>query len=216
MTFEHFKGICLKCSQRKRCNRPCIFIERMISEENKVPFEKDAKDNLKILFPERKFVLRESDLNFFKDDSGYDGNQIFFSTENPILEDLFNNEDFTPRLKQTGIFVDKFFFRMSNKELAKKYKTTSGGVSKMYTNAKERMIKSIKAMDKAEYALSNGKKLAVMPRGVHVFLLHTLLNLPVTEIARFLDIGHSAVIGHIRRTKERIRSGEVNLLQQVR
>lgn len=186
-------------------------MERLVSEKNKVPYEKNVHDCLKVLYPESKKVYRESELSTFKDGSITQGSQKFFSTWN----DLFDNEDFTPRLKQTGIFIDKFFFQKNNKELAAKYKTSPGGISKMYINAKERMVKSIKAMDRAEYALSNGKKLAVMPRGVHVFLLHTLLELPVNEIAKFLDIGHSAVIRHIRRTKEKIRSGEVDLFQQV-
>jgi hypothetical protein len=67
----------------------------------------------------------------------------------------------------------------------------------MYVNAKERLIKTIEAMDRIELAKNNGKPLVDMPRGLRVFLLHALFGLSNGEICRLLVITHSAVNKHI-------------------
>ena len=201
-----FNGLCSRCTHRKTCASPCAPVERLLSADNRKPFER-VSGNSVIVFPGSRREIRQSDLDTYDNDKPTNSSAAIFSTAagNPFITD-------EPALKQTGIFMDRFFGRMSYADLADKYGTTRSGVAKLYVNAKERMIKSIRAMDRANLAKSNGQPLAVMPKAVRVFLLHTLFGLSVTEIARLLDINHSLVIRNIKTTRDRIITGQLDLL----
>ena len=71
--------------------------------------------------------------------------QAAFSTEN---ENPFAS--FKPRLKQTGIFIDRFFHGSSYEDLAVKYDMTAENARKTYHNAVNRLREVIEAMDGGE------------------------------------------------------------------
>lgn len=120
-----------------------------------------------------------------------------------------------PRTKTTGIFIDRFFHRMSFADLAVKYETTPGGVARFYDNARQRILKTVQAMDREKIALSNGAPLAVMPKAVRAFFLHTVFLLPVTEIAQLTGVSSSLVTRQIQQTRDRILTGEIDLVEYV-
>lgn len=201
-----YSGLCARCSHRKTCTSPCAPVEQLLSAGNRKPFERVSGETV-IVFPRSRREIRESDLDTYEGGKPTNRSAAVFSTD---AGSAFATPE--PTLKQTAIFIDRFFNRMSYADLAEKYDTTRSGVAKLYFNAKERMIKSIRAMDRADLAAANGRPLAAMPKAVRVFLLHTLFGLAVNEIARLLDISHSLVVRNIATTRDRIITGRLNLL----
>jgi hypothetical protein len=144
----------------------------------------------------------------YKDGSTFKPGQANFSD---VQEIAFVSTK-SPRLKQTGIFIDRFFFRMSYHELAEKYQVERSAVAKLYVNAKERLVKTIEAMDRVELAKNNGVALAAMPKAVRVFMLHAIFGLSNAEIGKFLGMHHSLVHRCVTSTRDRILAGELDLL----
>ncbi len=204
---NELSGICGKCSHRKSCKKPCIFVEKYLSLNNRKPFEKDVKDILTVLFPRLRREIRECEMGAYEDGKPNKQAQAAFSDEN---ESAFLGTDH--RLKQTGIFIDRFFFAKSYGEIAEKYGTTKGGVAKLYVNAKRRLVKTVEAMDRVELAKNNGKPLVDMPKAMRVFLLHALFGLSNAEICRLLGTHHSLVNRQIIKNRERLLCGKINLL----
>ena len=62
------------------------------------------------------------------------------SNENPFA-------DFKPTLKQTGIFIDRFFHNWEYKDLAVKYDVTVNNAIKIYYAALKRLRAVLEAMD---------------------------------------------------------------------
>jgi len=151
----------------------------------------------------------------------HDGRQqreadIAFSDATESVFDLLGLDDDSPRLKQTGIFLDRFFGRMNYRDLADKYETTPGGVSKLYDNARRRLIKSIEVMDRADLAKANGDRLATLPKWLQVFMLHAVFGMANNEIQQVLGISHHSLVSkYIRQTNERIAAGKIQLADVV-
>jgi hypothetical protein len=200
-------GACRRCANRKVCKAPCFFAEMHLSHDNRKPFEKDI-DDFTVVYPRVRRELRESELPDFENGTPTGPKQIAFSdaTENPFPE------SFTPKLKQTGIFIDRFFFHKTYAELAEKYNTTTGGVAKMYVNAKERLFKTVEAMDRVELAKNNGEPIISMTPAVRVFFLHVLFGLSNIEISRLLGLSHSLVHRYLTITRDRLICGEVDFI----
>jgi hypothetical protein len=174
-----------------------------LSYDNRAPFEKTRGD-FTVIIPRRR-EIHASVVEAFKDGSLCKQAQRFFSDSRE--ESTFTSA-IQPQLKQTAIFIDRFFLKMSYTDLAEKYSTPRSAIAKLYVNAKERLVKTVAAMDRAELARSNGEALATMPRGVRAFLLHTLLGLSVTEIANLLNVTHPLVTRQIADIRDRLLAGE--------
>jgi len=106
----------------KTCKKPCRPVELYLAENNLTIFEKTAinskGEKVTIIFAQSR-EMQQSTLSIGVDKSGdprlSNKEQQVFSTEN---DKPFRN--FEPKLKQTGIFVDRFFHNCSYANLAKK------------------------------------------------------------------------------------------------
>jgi hypothetical protein len=216
-----YSGACRKCSNRRACKAPCFFVEKYLEFKNRSPFEQNN-----VIFPDSRRTRRESDFEMLESGKPSNGAVRAFSNwQNWIAEfkggstpglhieqpsPFINGIDIS--LKQTGIFIDRFFHRMPYKELAEKYDTTVSGVAKLYVNAKDRIKKTVEAMDRVELAKSNGTPLAKMPKSMRVFLLHTVFGLSNGEISRLLGMHHTLVHRFINTVKDRIICSEYDVL----
>lgn len=160
-----------------------------------------------VLFSRSKKEDRICELAHHEDGRPTGETQRLLSTEN---EPPFTSA-ITPKLKQTGIFVDRFFFRMGYQELSEKYDTSKNSVSTLYSNAKDRIIKSIEAMDRLDMALENGKPIVKMNRAVQAFLLHSAFGLPVGEIAKLMGVSHTLIVRNLKTVRDQIITGEITL-----
>ena len=208
-TKPKLKGTCDKCSHRKFCKKPCKPVENYLSEDNPRSMERPIGNNAILLYPKHN-EINESALSTFTFENGKSSFNIrrIFSDGNgsPFLSAV------EPQLTQTGIFVDRFFFRKGFAEIAKKYDISEGAASKMYAKAKNKLLKTVKAMDRVDFARDIGKPLVNMPKGVRVFLLSVVFKLSNSEISRLLDIHHSLVHRYLNQIRDRIITGEIDLL----
>ena len=194
---------------RQWCKNPCAPVENFLSLENSKPFEKDlAKLPVTILFP-RTREIHASVAATYKDGTEYKRAQAYFSTGIPTIGFIAS---LRPRLKQTAIFIDRFFFGMRYRDIADKYGVQVGEVAKLYVNAKTRLVKTVQAMDRVELALSNGTPLVAFPNPVKVFLLHAVFGLSNGEICNLLDIPHNLVNRYITRTRDKLLAGEIQII----
>lgn len=202
-----FFGACSKCSHRLTCKKPCFFVEEYLKFENRKPFERNFDEFMTVIFPGSKKEVRECDLSTYEDGKPAKENEAFFSTEN---ESAFKSAS-EPKLKQTGIFIDRFFFQMGYDELSEKYDTSLRSVMALYTNAKKRIVKTVEAMDRVDLAKNNGAPVMKTKRAVQAFLLHAAFELSVSEISRLMGVSHTLIIRYLNTTKDRLMTGEISL-----
>ncbi len=129
---EKMKGICGKCPHKSACKVPCEPVKQYLAHENRAVYEKtytnDEGQQISIIYSRP----REFNLSSFKNEGDTDKNrqnkvEIAFSTEN---ESAFSH--FEPNLKQTRLFIDKFFHKFSVQDLATKYEMTPQKVHEYY------------------------------------------------------------------------------------
>ena len=208
---KHFplllQGTCEFCKKQKGCNAPCAPVEAHLRFKNSAPMEKPIGDDVIMVFPTRRNVFHRS---VYESDRPSD-KDFAFSTVNKcaFLRDI------KPKLRQTNIFLDRFFYGLSPAEAAVKYETSVDTVQYLYQHAKERLIKVATAMDRIELARSTGEVLACFPKRIRFFLLHSLLGLSVGEIAKTCNAPTGSVSLGIASVRNKLLAGEVDFTPEA-
>jgi DNA-directed RNA polymerase specialized sigma24 family protein len=140
--------------------------------------------------------------------------QQAFSTENesPFAE-------FKPKLKQTGVFIDRFFHGLTYKDLATKYDMSASNARKTYHNALKRLQQVLEAMDNPKgirnlehWKKQVEKRYGSLPKGRRFFLLNKLFGMRPSEIAELEGVKHPSMVrGMIIRVSDQLRAGEIRL-----
>jgi len=141
-----------------------------------------------------------------------------FSTEN---ESPFAS--FEPKLKQTGIFIDRFFHNFSYDDLAVKYDISRDAAIKIYHAATKRLLEVLEALDgkKDLRNLDHWKKQVEersgsLPKGQKWFLLNKCLGFRPSEIAEMEGMkGSSSVRQLIIRVSDQLKAGEISLIEST-
>jgi DNA-directed RNA polymerase specialized sigma24 family protein len=208
--------VCPRCSHFKSCRVPCFPMAEYLKRGNLTVFEKSHTDEngrtVTVLFPRSREMV-ESDL---PQESGETAAkyQRAFSTEaeNPFSE-------FAPSLKQTGIFVDKFFNGFSYEDLAVKYDMTVDTAQGTYRNAMDRVLEilnlmeSDKPLDQSHYRKRMEERSGRIPKDQKYFLLNKLFGVRPAEIAEMEGLkGASSVKQLIIRVSDQLRAGEIRLI----
>ena len=216
--------ICPKCSKYRSCKSPCYPVQQYLSEDNLTVFEKTAVnergDVVQIVYA-RSRETQQSTLSIGVDNQGDSristAEQQAFSTEN---ENPFAG--FKPCLKQTSIFIDRFFHGSSYEDLAVKYDMTKETAVKTYHNAVNKLREVIKAMDggkitrQTEYWKKRvEERSGRIPKGHKWYLLNKLFGLRPSEIAELegLDKRSSSVRQLIIRVSDQLAAGEIKLTE---
>jgi hypothetical protein len=157
--------------------------------------------------------MPESDL-LQDPETGRPADQKVFSTDaaNPFSE-------FNPHLKQTGIFVDRFFNGLSYDDLAVKYDMTVDNAQSTYRNAMDRVLEilnlmeSDKPLDLSHYRKRMEERSGRIPKDQKYFLLNKLFGVMPSEIAEMEGLkGSSSVKQLIIRVSDQLRAGEIRLI----
>lgn len=218
------KEVCDKCYYGTTCEKPCRPVELYLGEGNLAVWTKKTVDSsgreIEIIFS-RSREQAQSTLSQGLDKRGRpaltDREQQAFSTEN---ESPFTH--FKPDLLQTGIFVDRFFHRLSYSDLATKYDLSEDDCIKRYSYATKRLLEVLKIMDSKIEKDRNSKYLKLvqersgsLPKGQRWFLLNKLFGLLPSEIAEMegLDKRKSAVRQLIIRVSDQLKAGEIKLIE---
>ena len=96
-------------------------------------------------------------------------------------------------------------------QIAEKYNISKTGAYRCYGDAKLRIEKVVKAMDRSEHAKSHERTQISMQRNVRIFFLYTLFELSVTEIANMMGMKQSHVSKDIALVRGRFLSGELEI-----
>jgi hypothetical protein len=208
--------VCPRCSHFKSCKAPCYPVAEILRRDNLTVFEKSHTDEngqtTTILFS-RSREVSESDLP--QDDGETAAKfQTAFSTE---AESPFAG--FTPNLKQTGIFFDRFFKGFSYSDLAEKYEMTEHNAIKNFHNGIKRVLEILKVMDQdkprdlSKWKTQIEKRSGKIPKGQKWFLLNKLFGIMPSEIAEMEGLkGSSTVRQLIIRVSDQLRAGEIRLI----
>jgi hypothetical protein len=216
---------CNKCSHYKTCKKPCYPVELYLKENNLTVFEKTAinskGEKVTILFA-RSREMQQSMLSIGVDESGdprlSNKEQQAFSTENATPF-----KSFEPKLKQTGIFIDRFFNNFSYADLAKKYDMTEKNAIATFHNSINRILAVIEAMDNGETVTKQvafwkdkvKARTGDLPKGQKWYLLNKLFGLRPSEISELegIDKKSSSVRQLIIRTSDQLQAGELSLIE---
>lgn len=137
------KGVCEKCSRREGCETPCRPVELCLAQDNLTVFEKtgvgENGEEITIIFA-RSREIPESMLPKISDKTDELIDVFTTKAESPFA-------GFNPDLKQTGVFIDRFFNKWSYEDLAVKYDTTVKGARDLYHLAVKRLLDVVKALD---------------------------------------------------------------------
>jgi hypothetical protein len=217
---EHLqKGICPKCSHYESCKTPCYPVQQALAEDNLTCYEKTITkkngETVSLIFA-RSRETPETDLIHEFSDTGIpaDKPQRVFSTANESPFASFN-----PRLKQTGIFVDRFFHKFSYEDLGVKYSMSPKDAVKVYHSGVKRVLAVLEHMDKGNavqgfdfWKEKVEERSGSLPKGQKWFLLNKLFGLRPSQIAEMEGIkGSSSVRQLIIRVSDQLRCGEIRL-----
>jgi hypothetical protein len=202
-----------------------IPVELYLAENNLTIFEKTAinarGEKISIVFS-RSREMQQSTLSIGVDKSGdprlSSREQQAFSSENATPF-----KSFQPKLKQTGIFVDRFFNNFTYADLAKKYDMTEKNAKGTFHNSINRILAVIEAMDNGEavtkqvafYKNRVKARTGNLPKGQKWYLLNKLFGLRPSEISELEDIDkkRSSVRQLIIRTSDQLQAGELSLIE---
>jgi DNA-directed RNA polymerase specialized sigma24 family protein len=200
-------------------------VELYLKQDNLDVFEKtginERGETVQIVFARSRETL-QSTLSIGVDNRGdprqSTAEQKAFSTEN---ENPFAG--FKPHLKQTGIFIDRFFHGSSYEDLAVKYDMSKETAVKTFHNAVRRLGEVIKAMDTGEVPTKQvdywkkrvEERSGSLPKGQKWYLLNKLFGLRPSEIAELegLDKKSSSVRQLIIRVSDQLAAGEISLIE---
>lgn len=204
------KSVCEKCQHRMTCDRPCRPVELYLQQDNPAVFEKryinEEGKQVTIMFAKGRVTPQS--LGPEMDEEA----DLAFSTENASP---FRH--FEPTLKQTGIFIDRFFHKFTYADLATKYDCTEIEAQKIYRAAVQRLLSIIHEVDRArkreKYAKMVKERSGDLPKGQRWFLMNKCLGLLPSEIAEMEGLqGSSSVRQLIIRVSDQLQAGEIKLI----
>jgi hypothetical protein len=213
------KGVCEKCPHWEICQTPCRPVELYLAQDNLAVYEKTAvgKDGKKItiVFAHGR-EIQESALAPVSDKTDDPVDSPFTTeTESPFAS-------FNPSLKQTGIFIDRFFHGWSYEDLAVKYDVSVEVAQSHYFNAVQRLQAVVEAMDGGKDSIRDlepwkrmvEERSGSFSTGVRWFLLNKLLGVRPSEIAKVEGVKDSSgVRALIIRVSDQLRCGEISLFE---
>jgi len=126
--------------------------------------------------------------------------------------------ELVPNVKQTGIFVDRFFHKLTYADLATKYDTSPTTARKIYHNGVKRVLELLQMMDAKPRAMEQYQKQieersGKLGKGQKWFLLNKLFGVMPHEIAEMEGMKSSSSVRQlIIRVSDQLRSGEIRLI----
>jgi len=215
---ELMKNICRKCPHRSACKTPCEPVKQYLAYQNRAVYEKtytnEEGQQISIIYSRPK----EINLSSFKKEGQTDENrankiEMAFSTES---ESAFAH--FEPNLKQTRLFIDRFFFKFTIEDLATKYDLSVQKAYEYYAQAKRRVFDILEHLDASRplkldhYWKQIEARSGNLPKGQRWFLMNKIFELTPTQIAEIEGLKNAdSVSALIIRVSDQLRAGEIEL-----
>lgn len=190
------KAICNKCYYYETCKRPCILVDRLLSEVTDKSLEKQTGDK-EITHYGHHRESRFSDYH----DATLKKVMATFNNENEDSEvDARRLDDvkFTPTQKTADIFYMRFFQGKSYVEIGEKYGISHRHAAGIYREGMKRVqtiLKALDGRDKAiKFCMDRGRNL--LTNHQKAFLLNKVFGFSFTEIAPLLGYASPDAIQH--------------------
>jgi DNA-directed RNA polymerase specialized sigma24 family protein len=138
--------------------------------------------------------------------------EMALSTEN---ESAFSS--FEPTLKQTILFIDRFFHKLSISDLSIKYEMTPQKVHEYYAQAKRRVFDVLETLDSNRplkldhYWKKIEERSGSLPKGQRWFLMSKVFKLTPSQIAEIEGASADSVSVLISRVSDQLRAGKIEL-----
>jgi len=101
---------------------------------------------------------------------------------------------------------------MSYAQIAEKHNISRQKASGSYADAKKRIEKVVKAMDRASHAKGHERTEIKMKRNIRIFFLHVLFGLSATEIAKIVGMHQAHVSRDIALVRDRFLAGDLEII----
>jgi len=178
--------ICEKCKNRHECKTPCKAVNSLLWEDNRV-MERQYSDKI-VCYPKT--------------------GEVHFAEITDHQVDHFSTDDAIPwagvdfKLRKTGVFVERFFNKVSCKELAEKYGVKENSIVCMYKQAVEQLEKIIEVMDSRREGIkaTRGDRFTEEQK---FFLLAAIFGFSQAEVARMFNRNRDTVNQKIKRMIDR-------------
>ena len=137
---DDIKDFCCRCTHYRKCESPCLPVEKYINKQGRPDYEKKCGDNLIVLHHKKK----EVPFSTLCADKAYRLKRLL-SDENARAFLGFN-----PELKQTKIVYLHLIRGISFNDLAMMFDTTQENICKHYNTSKDRLLKALRLLDHRE------------------------------------------------------------------
>jgi len=214
---ELMKNICRKCPHRSACKTPCEPVKQYLAFENRQVYEKTFTDQAGQTISVIYSRPREINFSAFKREGDTDKNrpnklEMALSSEN---ESAFSS--FEPSLKQTRLFIDKFFHKLSVEDLSVKYEMSQQKVHEYYAQSKRRIFNILEHLDSARplklerFMEQIRERSGNMTAGQRYFIMSRVFLLSHKQISEIEGTSPGTVSELVRRTADQIRAKEISL-----
>jgi hypothetical protein len=200
--------MCPKCSHYDFCKSPCYPVARNLYERGE-PFEKNN-----VVYPLHKQIPISVCLKESKDGKDSPNN------EEKILSDELESpfRHFDSKLKMTGIFIQRFFFRKKFKEIASMYEISTSNARQLYSQAQKTILKNLENLDQdgrktvagnhyKKMFQNNAKKI---PKNKKYWIMCNYFGLTPSEVAEMEGTTNRNVSSAICKFDQRVRAGKVS------
>ncbi len=211
-------GICLKCVHNSTCDQLCAFADDFVNGPPGQQVYERKKGNRIFLFSQKNHVNETSLLGNSDNPDSHFSIDLLFSdiSPNPF-------EGFSPKLKQTVVFIYHFFHKWSYNDIAVMLDASVDNVQKIYAHALDRLRKALdilddidiryKTLQSAEYCLKrNEEATGRLNKGQRWFVLNKALGLTIAEIAKLDGVKTKNVQHKVKSVADQIKAGTLTLL----
>ena len=178
---------CGTCQNREHCQTPCKAVNKILDKDNRY-FEKPAGAVI-ICYPGNH---REVQFASLKD---YEADQ--FSTDDVVPWNLGGCN-----LRQTSVFIEHFFNKISYRELADRMESNEDTIESMYYRALERIDAIIKVIDSRDEGIKKVRK-GKFTDAQKFFLLVCVFGFNRAEVARIFNRDKNTVCDRVKEMEKK-------------
>ncbi len=188
--------LCETCEHREQCQAPCKAVQALLWKDNRV-MERVYQDMI-VTYPqghETRFSEAKAPGRIVRD---FDIEDIPDTATIPWTSDDFE-------LTQSKVFFERFFNKISCRELAERYGVKENTIVCMYANAVKRIDKILKTLD----ARKEGVKALKPDRFTEdqkYFLLVSVFGFSGAEVARMFNKNRNRVNMAVKRMADRYQA----------
>jgi predicted DNA-binding protein YlxM (UPF0122 family) len=192
---------CDKCPNRETCKKLCKAMLRELSKEGQV-MEKYYGDHTEV-YPG---TVREVQFSSLKPDYFPETGKVRETTEDSFTSDKvfpWAERDF--RLRQTTVFVERFFNKTPCKELAERFGVKENTIVSMYKRAVDQLDKVIKIMDSRKEGIKCVGK-SQFSEDEKMFLLAAVFDFTQKEVGEIFNVDRRVINKRVKRLNEKFRA----------